>query len=97
MIKVTFKPNQKGIKIEGHAGFAEHGQDIVCAGVSALTQTFLYGFVRNGHPSYQMSQGFFDLDMNTHNDVTRAMLDALRLGLLSMADVYPENIKIIEL
>lgn len=41
MIRVTFYKNKKneylGFQLKGHAGFAEYGQDIVCAAVSALS------------------------------------------------------------
>lgn len=38
MIEIHFKKNEDEISLcsKGHAGFAEYGQDIVCAGVSAL-------------------------------------------------------------
>lgn len=32
-----------GFRAEGHAGFSEKGSDIVCAAVSALTQSVLLG------------------------------------------------------
>ena len=32
-----------GFRAKGHAGYAEHGEDIVCAAVSAITQTALIG------------------------------------------------------
>jgi len=31
----------KGIKVSGHAGYKKSGEDIVCAGISALTYTLL--------------------------------------------------------
>lgn len=34
--------NDGEIKIEGHAEYAPEGQDIVCAGVSALTQSLFW-------------------------------------------------------
>ncbi len=39
MIKINgdLKKNSFEVKVKGHAGFAEKGQDIVCAAVSALT------------------------------------------------------------
>lgn len=41
MIRVLVRRNGEGsiqeVKIEGHAEYAEHGKDIVCAGVSAIT------------------------------------------------------------
>ena len=41
MIKVTVYRRSadqtlKGLRIHGHAGYAEYGSDIICAGVSAL-------------------------------------------------------------
>ncbi|MBQ3602051.1 MAG: ribosomal-processing cysteine protease Prp [Lachnospiraceae bacterium] len=43
MIKVTVSKNSDGVYnsvcIEGHAEYAEHGQDIVCAAVSVLLIT----------------------------------------------------------
>ncbi len=43
MIRITAKRHSDGLEISavGHAGFAERGQDIVCAGASAL----LFGFL----------------------------------------------------
>ena len=40
-IRVTERDGGIELKAYGHAGYAPHGQDIVCAGVSAL----LYGFI----------------------------------------------------
>ena len=39
MIEVRIRPER--IEIFGHAGYAEPGKDIVCAGVTALTQTLI--------------------------------------------------------
>ena len=39
MIAVSVRKD--GIEISGHAGYAEAGKDIVCAGVTALTQTLI--------------------------------------------------------
>ena len=39
MIEVRIRPER--IEISGHAGYAEPGKDIVCAAVTALTQTLI--------------------------------------------------------
>ena len=41
MIKVTFteEGNKLSLRLEGHAGYAEEGQDIVCASASILAYT----------------------------------------------------------
>lgn len=35
----------QGFEVHGHTGFAEHGEDIVCAAVSVLTQTAVLGLM----------------------------------------------------
>lgn len=42
MIKVTFSTEGEklSLRLEGHAGYAEHGKDIVCASASILAYTF---------------------------------------------------------
>lgn len=46
MIKVTlYKQNQvcMGFSVTGHAGYADYGQDIVCAGVTSAVQLTING------------------------------------------------------
>lgn len=42
-ILVSKSDGELTISMKGHAGYAEHGQDIVCASVSAIIQTALLG------------------------------------------------------
>ncbi len=41
MTEITFYRNEEeaytGFRVDGHAGYAEEGEDIVCAAISALT------------------------------------------------------------
>lgn len=49
MIQASFKKREKNwvsFEISGHANYAEHGQDIVCAAVSALSITTVNNFER---------------------------------------------------
>ena len=48
MIRVMFYGNDArgGFSVTGHSGYAEEGQDIVCAAVSALTQAACIGLVQ---------------------------------------------------
>ena len=43
MIRIAYETDGAGheLSIEGHAGYAEEGHDVVCAGVSALAQALL--------------------------------------------------------
>lgn len=59
-IKAEKKSGLVSIKVEGHANYDEHGKDIVCSAVSAITQTAL-------------------------------------LGLLAIAESYPDHVKIVDI
>lgn len=52
MIKAQFTCDGEArffaVTVKGHAGYAPHGQDIVCAAVSALAQSLPFGFARAG-------------------------------------------------
>ena len=39
MIEITYDRSNNRVRILGHAGYGKKGQDVVCAGVSALAQT----------------------------------------------------------
>jgi len=41
MIKILADPHIPCIEVSGHAGFAESGKDIVCAGVSSIVFSYL--------------------------------------------------------
>ncbi|NLJ81311.1 MAG: ribosomal-processing cysteine protease Prp [Firmicutes bacterium] len=46
MTKIRFlkdKTGLKGFEVKDHTGYASYGEDIVCAGISALSQTALLG------------------------------------------------------
>ena len=38
---IVVKIRENGLTIDGHAGYAEPEKDIVCTGVTALTQTLV--------------------------------------------------------
>lgn len=41
MTKVFYNTNEMYIRVRGHAGAAPAGEDLICAGISALTQALL--------------------------------------------------------
>ena len=62
MIEITFDPNNFELKIEGHAGQAEHGKDIVCSAVSILFYTLAETLSQSAimleeHPNINIDDG----------------------------------------
>ena len=92
-----------GYRAQGHTGYAEAGQDIVCAAVSALTQSTL-----NGLHSVLKAPVMFDIDDQgasleaeltpeaTGEQVKQAQLLLVTLleGLQAIERSYPRNVRI---
>ena len=57
MIRATFDRDFSGFSLSGHAGYAEAGEDIVCAAVSAMTN-----FVVNGADAFGAEAEVFAKD-----------------------------------
>ena len=61
MIEVSVRKD--GITVSGHAGYAEAGKDVVCAGVTALTQTLIKSItdLTEDKIKYEVSPGRADI------------------------------------
>lgn len=92
-----------GFRAEGHTGYAEAGADIVCAAVSALTQSTLNG-LRNvlGAPvMFEIDDQSATLEARLTPEATEAqvteaqlLLKTLLEGLQAIERSYPRNVRI---
>lgn len=83
-----------GFRVEGHAGFAQHGQDIVCAGASALVQAALLGLqdALDAEVSFHKEPGYLEVKAEPESAfgiAPRAIFRTLELGLLAIVESYP--------
>lgn len=88
----------KGFTVEGHADYAEHGRDIVCASVSVVTQMVAYEFVRCDIATCLAKNGRLDVNINVEKDihyVSRVLVMMLNT-LEEIQKQYPEYIQIKE-
>ena len=97
MVRVTILKDQKGhfrgLEITGHAGYADKGEDIVCAAVSVLT-------INTVNSLEQLTEETFDLDADeksgrisvhiTHQPGEGAtlLLSSYELGIQGIAEHY---------
>ena len=102
MIKISITENTSngyitGYTVTGHSRTAEHGYDIVCAGVSSLVQTTLLGLIKQlKHPvEYNVDSGDVRVVLtDSPNDLTEAVLRTMLLGLTEIERLYPKAVKI---
>lgn len=98
MIEITHHPGR--ITIVGHAGYAPHGQDIVCAAVSALVQTFAASveeLTTDGLLIGENDQGQIQLiQYRKLSEGAQLLLASFFVGIRMIADSYPSNLKLTE-
>ncbi len=88
-----------GFDVTGHSGMAAHGQDIVCAGVSSLTQAALLGVGEYLHREVEYSAASGKLCMKlkgTPDELTESILRTMLLGLREIAKLAPQAVRITE-
>lgn len=92
-----------GFTANGHSGYAEHGQDIVCAAVSALTQTCELGLseVVGVEPVVARDDERGAYAVRLPRDVSRVQLRRAQLlfrtmyiGLKSIEAAYPDCVRV---
>lgn len=81
MIEVIYDRGVPSISASGHAGYALAGQDIVCAGVSALLETLaMYATDVHDKGNFVISGG------------DTSLYDFAAGGIAEISEKYPENV-----
>jgi uncharacterized protein YsxB (DUF464 family) len=87
-----------GFQAGGHTGYAPSGEDIVCAAVSALTQTALLGLLEVLKVPVEWTvdeeAGALSATIRESTDGTEVVLRTLEAGLRNIAEQYPDLIGI---
>ena len=94
MIEVRIRPEQ--IEISGHAGYAEYGKDIVCAGVTALTQTLIQSIenLTDDKIEYRISPGKVEVEYRNLSEKSKTLVDSFFVGICLIAEEFPEYVKV---
>ena len=104
MTAVTFfrdGASLSGFKAKGHSGFAEEGSDIVCAAVSALTQTAETGLrkvakakVKTALDEENASLEVLLLEKDSEKwQAAQIILRTLEEGILDIEQQYPDFVR----
>jgi uncharacterized protein YsxB (DUF464 family) len=96
MIKVTSIHNEKdevcGFRVEGHAGYAKKGQDIICSAVSVLatnTVNSVEALTNDKFSCKQTEDGFLELILvEDVSKESRLLLDSFFLGIEAIVQEY---------
>ena len=96
MIKVTV--SDKRIAAAGHARYAQPGQDIVCAAVSALTLSFVHALhdLTPGLARSTEDAGNVEINIMHPTSETDLLVAAYTLGIRDIAESFPAHVKLVE-
>ncbi len=83
----------RGIELHGHAGYAEYGQDVICAAVSALAINMANSVERLTDDPFKGSVGEEDGSFSfsftdTVSPESQLLMSSLILGLETIRDTY---------
>jgi len=98
-VRVTFDGGRtRKLVVSGHAGQATAGEDIVCAGVSALVETLRIGLqqVVPGAAGLVVQPGHavFEFDgAESQSAAQAAVVDTIVAGLRDLAGSYPHFVR----
>lgn len=92
-----------GFKAEGHTGYADRDYDIVCAGVSALTQTAYLGLAEivGADVDFKVGDGVLRLKLGRElsekqREQAELILGTMVAGLRSIEENYSDYLKLIK-
>jgi uncharacterized protein YsxB (DUF464 family) len=103
MVTVTFRrDSQKRLSslfADGHAGWADAGDDIVCAAVSAIVQAAWLGLAEHARVGVDGDRSGGRLEMrwpadSRDRDDVRAIVATAELSIEQIARQYPEHVSV---
>lgn len=101
MIEIKYNANELELSINGHAGYAEEGKDIVCSAVSCLFYTLAETLTNsidylNGYSINTENGHIKAIPKPQYKAVIQRTFYTVCTGLSMIAEEYPENVKFSE-
>ena len=103
MVRVTVlreRGTPVGFELTGHADQGAYGEDIVCAGISAITETALLGItdVLKLDAAWSREEGHMRCELSRETageDIEKAAIvfNTMIAGLTSLQRAYPKSLK----
>lgn len=93
---IVVKVTTDGITVDGHAGYAETGKDIVCAAVSVLAQNLVRSMedLTEDEIWYQTEDGRMEIEYKDLSEQGKLLVDSFFLGICAVAAQYPAHVQV---
>ena len=91
---ITVKSGDTGISITGHAGYAEEGKDVVCAGISTIAMQLILSLESIGEPiKYSIDVGNVSIEYGSLSKSGKLLVDSFFIGCNFIKEQYPQYIR----
>lgn len=84
---------QSGLTVDGHAGYAKTGNDIICAAVSALAQGLIHSLdaLTDDRISYQIRDGHIGIEYENLSEQGKLLIDSFFIAVSDIQMAYGEK------
>lgn len=84
---------QTGLTVDGHAGYAETGNDIICAAVSTLAQGLIHSLeaLTNDRISYRIRDGHIGIKYENLSEQGKLLIDSFFIAVSDIQMTYGEK------
>jgi uncharacterized protein YsxB (DUF464 family) len=102
VVTVTFRRDSRNrlssVFADGHAGWADHGEDIVCAAASAILQAALLGLTDHAQVAVEAERSAGRLAMRwpeavRDREAVQAIVATAELSIASIARDFPTHVR----
>ena len=82
--------------VSGHAGYAPAGSDIVCAGVTALTQELIRSMegLTDDRIETDIGSGIASIQYGDLSEKGKLLIDSFFIGICMIAEEFPDYVRI---
>lgn len=104
MVRIILRESKgklRGISIDGHADAGKFGEDVVCAGISVLSQAILLGILSevSEEVPHEIASGHLTFDLPKELSMeeglkAEALMNTLKLGIINLKEGYSKYIEI---
>ncbi|MBZ4687265.1 MAG: uncharacterized protein PWQ96_126 [Clostridia bacterium] len=93
-----------GFQVQGHSGYSEQGSDIVCSGISAITQSAVMGlqYYFDESVEVKVKEGFLKCNLvldklsEAELEKVEVIIQTMLLGLESIKEEYKGYLNIVK-
>ena len=90
---IAIKVTKNGLTVDGHAGYAKAGNDIICAAVSVLVQGLIHSLdaLTEDEISYNIRDGHIDINYRDLSERGMLLVDSFFIAVSDIQGTYGRN------